>query len=450
MLVILGLAQACRKESLNQPEEPTAALSTAIDRYLATVLPDQTILTSLLAGARPRTLKILPERRRIFVRGDSTVVEIGISESVRHGIRFTTDSLPAGSASSNTLTRLLLIQTKGTFRSYLMTVIADDGISLKNGDLEQVHLLDKPAAFNGVVLFSKLSGSYVNAFLYRSGIPVTRLGTPVSPTGSSKAGGAARVQSEPCGYHYFIYWHTDCGDGSNVTASIKGTCPMIIDGVEKFPIYNGCGGGGQDFGTFTNFRGYDGPGEGTSSYGYPGGNPVEADPDPYSGDEPGEFFDDNTEDHDAREHIPSAVVLSNGNQVSIQFGTTASDGLSANQPVSTRLVQGLQQALEYASWHGSGPAIQSISIKATTNGLHGPNSNHYKGIGMDISKINGIYINDLPANHPLILRLQNAFESLPEIRENFGPAFVHKLKSDYGHMGVPPHLDHIHISINGN
>lgn len=63
---------------------------------------------------------------------------------------------------------------------------------------------------------------------------------------------------------------------------------------------------------------------------------------------------------------------------------------------------------------------------------------------IDISRINGVPI-IVQGNSAIVQALQNAFDASTGIRENFGPAFKHKLGSPWT---VGGHEDHIHISIN--
>lgn len=138
-------------------------------------------------------------------------------------------------------------------------------------------------------------------------------------------------------------------------------------------------------------------------------------------------------------YIPEELEMANGEEVKIEFGITNSDKKSAYQKVNPKLVESIKSALEVAS---KTVTIKSIFIKASTNGAHASTSNHYKGIAIDISKINGIQIN---GNNDTVTALQNAFESLDYIRENFGPYFKNKNKKPWN---VDGHQDHIHISIN--
>lgn len=166
--------------------------------------------------------------------------------------------------------------------------------------------------------------------------------------------------------------------------------------------------------------------------------------DTYTGDEINETSDNNTNDNGPTAHVPSTITLDNGKTVSVVFGTTQSDGLSADQAVSVRLINTLIQALNIASKQVT---ITSIYIKATTNGTHSnSNSNHYKGLALDISRINGTPM-IVSGSTDFVQQLQIAFDQSSNIRENFGPFFKHKFGQLYL---VPGHGDHIHVSINGN
>jgi hypothetical protein len=151
--------------------------------------------------------------------------------------------------------------------------------------------------------------------------------------------------------------------------------------------------------------------------------------------------------------IPNTITLNNGDIVSITFGTTSSDSQNSNQLVAVSLVNSIKFALNNANSNLNYiDKITSIYISATTNGEHGPNSNHYKGTAIDISRINGVKIINLGANFQ-VQSLQNAFDNYQSIRENFGPYFKHKtflngtLNTNWPIGG---HQDHIHVSVQSN
>ena len=161
--------------------------------------------------------------------------------------------------------------------------------------------------------------------------------------------------------------------------------------------------------------------------------------------------DDNYDYQGSKQLITNPLILSNGNEISIEFGKTRSDGLSANQEVATELVNGIKFALEEANNNlSSTEQINSIYIMATTNGKHGSTSNHPKGTAVDISRINGKKMILTGLNNQII-ELQKAFDNFDYIRENFGPYFKHKYEKasntwNYYHP-VGGHKDHIHVSI---
>ena len=66
---------------------------------------------------------------------------------------------------------------------------------------------------------------------------------------------------------------------------------------------------------------------------------------------------------------------------------------------------------------------------------------------IDISKINGSSALALGPNNQLVVALQNAFENVPNRRENFGPAFERKWGQPWP---VGDHQDHLHFSVDGN
>jgi hypothetical protein len=154
---------------------------------------------------------------------------------------------------------------------------------------------------------------------------------------------------------------------------------------------------------------------------------------------------DNTSGIGQMSFIPHTIVLNTGQKILVEFGMTA-DFNTADHMVSQRLVDALIGTLNACS--GSLLGISSIYIKATTNGVHGPNSNHSRGLAVDISRINGIpIINfDEGAGNEQTFSLQMAFEDQPFRRENFGPNIKHKLGLPFNIGG---HRDHIHFSVNG-
>ncbi len=172
-----------------------------------------------------------------------------------------------------------------------------------------------------------------------------------------------------------------------------------------------------------------------------------------------DFLTENDDDYEnidytgPKQLIPQQIVLSNGSIVNVTFGTTESDNQNANNEVAVDLVNSIIFALEQANSNlSNSEKINSIYIKATTNGNHSSNSNHSKGTAVDISRINGIMILNLATNSQVVA-LQNAFDEYQNIRENFGPYFKHKtflngsVNLNYPVIG---HNDHIHISVQSN
>lgn len=174
----------------------------------------------------------------------------------------------------------------------------------------------------------------------------------------------------------------------------------------------------------------------------------------YTGD--GFLFDNDDENDDyvgSKSLIPAVLVLDDGSTVNVEFGTTASDNQSANKLVADDLINSLKFALKEANLNlDESSKITTIYIKATTNGSHSATSNHSKGTAIDISRVNGVLINNLGANNQ-VQELQEAFDSYPNIRENFGPAFKHKTQSNgtrNNNFQISGHRDHIHVSVQSN
>ncbi len=220
-----------------------------------------------------------------------------------------------------------------------------------------------------------------------------------------------------------------CSSGSGSSAWPEDTGTPIGGNNPWYPdAENETGGGSSGSG-----------GEGGSS-GSIGISPLETDG--YSGD--GDLNDNDYETTECSQNlqsIPRSVTLSNGTRVRVTFGTTESDGLSANNLVAPSLLNAIVHALNKAS---NQVTMTHIHISATTNGIHGIHSNHYKKRAVDISRINNQNIYHIQ-NSDLVRIFQESFDSYSDIRENFGPSFQHKQGSNYN---VGGHKDHIHISTN--
>lgn len=159
-----------------------------------------------------------------------------------------------------------------------------------------------------------------------------------------------------------------------------------------------------------------------------------------------DILDNNGTYNGPKSFIPNCIELPTGDQIDIQFGITQSDNRSANQKVSNCLINALFEALQCL--HSQGYEIESIYISSTTNGKHSTKSNHYSGLAIDISRINGIPITEMTPNHlQTVAALQNCLENSTGIRENFGPFLEHKLNEPYQ---VGNHQDHVHFSVNSN
>lgn len=143
-----------------------------------------------------------------------------------------------------------------------------------------------------------------------------------------------------------------------------------------------------------------------------------------------------------KDKIPSCIELSDGTEIDVTFGVTTSDGVSADQEVAICLIDALIDALECAS--GS-YTINKIYISATTNGEHSTESNHYKSLAIDLSRINGTKMALMNATElETVEKLQDCLENYSGIRENFGPFLEKKSNTDYD---VTDHNSHIHFSI---
>ena len=216
-------------------------------------------------------------------------------------------------------------------------------------------------------------------------------------------------------------------------------------------------------------------------------------------DEEKQVLSDNIPDKDAR--VPTRkfrffelpIILQSGDRVKLEFGRSA-DMVSANQEVSSKLVQALREVLEEANaalLRDSIPPIRRLYISASTNGKHSPTSNHSRKEAIDISEVNGqrmIYnhfssqqrekLKELLASldyrsqlrdsdyirvegQPYALDeiflsdriqyLQAAMLNHPYTRENFGPFLKTKYAKETGKLNpnhpVGGHQDHIHWSV---
>lgn len=113
--------------------------------------------------------------------------------------------------------------------------------------------------------------------------------------------------------------------------------------------------------------------------------------------------------------------------------------------VDQRLVDGLSHCIR--SNVDIGYPLQAIYISSAMDSHQSP-SRHVPGKAVDISRINGKYIADgWNANAEvtaIVKAIQDAFESFPLRRENFGPHLQNKSGQPFS---VGGHRDHIHLSV---
>ena len=113
--------------------------------------------------------------------------------------------------------------------------------------------------------------------------------------------------------------------------------------------------------------------------------------------------------------------------------------------VDQRLVDGLSHCI--CTNVDMGYPLQTIYISSAMDSHQNP-SRHVSGKAVDISRINGKFIADgWNANAEvtaLVKAIQDAFESFPGRRENFGPHLKNKSGQPFS---VGGHHDHIHISV---
>lgn len=129
------------------------------------------------------------------------------------------------------------------------------------------------------------------------------------------------------------------------------------------------------------------------------------------------------------------------NEVTIEY---ASD---ADNEVDQSLIDLLKGCIKKDIASG-GNTLLKIYVSATTNGTHATESRHYSGKAIDISRVNGKKMSEhYPSDttvKAIVDAIQDEADNQPKIRENFGPHFKHKNKSNWS---VGGHGDHIHLSV---
>lgn len=168
-------------------------------------------------------------------------------------------------------------------------------------------------------------------------------------------------------------------------------------------------------------------------------------------------FEPKEKDYDfpGGEKIPHSIQLDSGQTIKIDFGQSK-DGISAEHAVNPKLVAALKKFLNIAN---KSCDFHTIYISATTNGHDESTVSNHKvengALALDISRIDGQRVEKLGPLHPLVTGFQKALDELPNIRENFGPYWLHKEKGVYSPKPVrkkqeleEQHRNHIHFSIN--
>lgn len=118
--------------------------------------------------------------------------------------------------------------------------------------------------------------------------------------------------------------------------------------------------------------------------------------------------------------------------------------------VNNNVVQRVIDALLFCVSPNVSPGNPLARVFVSSARRQNPNaSRHNTGQAVDISRINGKkIINGFPSDpqvRAIVTALQQKFESFPQRRENFGPAFKKKLGQPFQVAG---HQDHIHYSVN--
>jgi hypothetical protein len=119
-------------------------------------------------------------------------------------------------------------------------------------------------------------------------------------------------------------------------------------------------------------------------------------------------------------------------EISFGIGFSSDDYHTPDNLISPVAIEGLVEGIKIANRNEAG--IETIVVTATTNAHHGKAgpanwdtspSNHYVKNGaqaIDIGMVNG----SRPSGE-IAKKIQEAMDQVPTIRENFGPAFDHKL-----------------------
>lgn len=133
------------------------------------------------------------------------------------------------------------------------------------------------------------------------------------------------------------------------------------------------------------------------------------------------------------------TIPSSFNGVDVDFAATV------NKEVDQALIDALELAIKPDI--ASGHILQTIYISSASDS-HSMPSRHAQSKAVDISRINGkkmsIYYQTDAEVHQITNAIQDALESAPSRRENFGPYFKHKSGNPYS---VGGHGDHIHFSV---
>lgn len=154
------------------------------------------------------------------------------------------------------------------------------------------------------------------------------------------------------------------------------------------------------------------------------------------------------------EKIPQAIQLDNNKTIKVEFGYSE-DGISADHAVNSTLIAAFKDSLNMVSQSCD---FHTIYISTTTNGHDESQVSNHKidngALAIDISRIDGKPIEALGANHPWVIAFQHAMDKLPNIKENFGPCWLHKEGVTYSPKPAcrkqelcEQHKNHIHFSI---
>lgn len=415
---LLSFLNSCQNLEIIEPENELEQMVSEAKYFFEKEVVINSSISNARNSDRARTRKNL---RKELQWDKAHIKELSFATALIIPVEYDEELyIPKGNSflSINQLTYIIIYKgDNGKFNIETVTTVPDEQY-LTSSDVSQ--------PFSGLVLVENWDGDFIKGFIYRAGtVEDIELIEEDGSSSSSRVNGRGTL---PYCIVTEYYWCTDVTVEGNTYTS----CML------EYTITTCYGGGGGISDQWADYS----PGGDVG-----GGNSGDGDDMPnigdnYSGD--GDLYDNDYETIECAEnlkHVPKIITLKNGSEVDVTFGITQSDGLYADNPIAESLLNAIIFALNEASQQIS---INHIHISATSNGTHGTYSNHYKNRAVDISRVNNSPIISIQ-DSDLVRILQESFDNYSDIRENFGPAFHHKLGQNYN---VGGHSDHLHISTN--